>query len=303
MFNDIIIACKGNSKEIKKILEFLQAEIEDEVVLNGKQIGIAESYELNSVEDIEDIIVKIVIAFPNVSFKLTAIGDEKDYQYNIQITYDGKVVKSSNSHYYKIVIFSDEIATYDDYQKSGMNLKLTETNFNEIKSGTRYIYNIRPDAKKPKLSLKLPMNEERVIFPKKRTILGPVESIGPITTSFDKTEYGTTIIAEMVVEYEGKPLYFLEMHYDTMMALCFSVTDESVRFFWEKRGKQTEDEQKLYERIMVAAIEDYDNYFDFLPVYKYDGVFKKQLLALHEAIEKEAKNIGVSVTSSWEIEH
>ena len=54
---------------------------------------------------------------------------------------------------------------------------------------------------------------------------------------------------------------------------------------------------------MVTAIEDYDNYFDFLPVYKYNGLFKKQLLALHEAIEKEAKNIGVSVTSSWEIEH
>lgn len=300
MIQDFLITYKGNIKLIKEIAGFLETELEDEVLIKGKSLSITETYTLDSVEDIENIAIKVAISFPDLPFKLTAVGGEKDYLYNVQVTYDGNLVKASNSNYYRIITLADTINTYEEYQQSGISLKLTSKAFDEIKAGKSHIYNIRPDAKKPKLSVKIPMNDERIIYPKKKVILEPIDRIGEIIIISNQSQWGTTIAAEMMVELDGEPIYFFERHYDTMKSLQFFVTSDSIRFFWEKDEK-TDKEIKIYEKIMAAAIEEYDSGFDFSTVCHYDGVFKLQLAALHKAIEEKAAELGIAVTSSWEM--
>lgn len=300
MIQEFLITYKGNIKLIKEIAGFLEAELEDEVVIKGKSLSITETYMLDSVEDVENIAIKVAVSFPDLPFKLTAVGEEKDYLYNVQVTYDGNLVKASNSNYYRIITLADTINTYEEYQQSGISLKLTPKAFDEIKAGKSHIYNIRPDAKKPKLSVKIPMNDEHIIYPKKKVILEPIDRIGEIILISNQSQWGTTISAEMMVELDGEPIYFFERHYDTMKSLQFFVTTDSIRFFWEKDEK-TDKEIKIYERIMAAAIEEYDSGFDFSTVCHYDGVFKLQLAALHKAIEEKAAELGIAVTSSWEM--
>lgn len=298
MFSDIVISCKGASKDIKKIAAFLATKLDEEIVCDRKSIQIAESYGLNSFEELENLAVESVIAFPAVPFKLTATGDEKDYLLQVQITYDGSLVKACSSDYYRIVNLADTIVTYEDYQGSGIKLKLTAKAFDEIKAGRSHIYNLRPDAQKPKLSTKIPMNEERIIYPIKRIILKPVNSIGKITTLCNQDQWGATITAEMMIEIDGEPIYLLARHYDTMKTLQFFATSDSVRFFWEKEVK-TDAERRSYEKIMATAIEEYDNCFD--SIFPYNGVFKLQLAALQNAIQEKANELGTLVTASWEI--
>ena len=104
----------------------------------------------------------------------------------------------------------------------------------------------------------------------------------------------------MKIEIDGELIYLFERHYDTMKLLQFFVTEESVRFFWEKKDK-TDEEIKHYEKIMAIAIEEFDSGFDFSSVCVYDGAFKKQLFELHKAIEKKALDLGTAVTSSWQM--
>lgn len=300
MFNNIIITCKGSSKEIRQIEELISQQLEEEVVISGKTLKIEETDSIDSFESVEKFAVNLSTTFEKMSFKLTATIEEKDYLCNVQIIYDGCFVKAYNSNYYQIVSLPDEIKTFDEYQKSGINLKLTEKTFNEIKAGKSDIYNLRPDAKKPKLAIKIPMNNERIIYPKKRIINIPVDAIGDVDVSYIKDEFGTEIIAEMKIEIDGELIYLFERHYDTMKLLQFFVTEESVRFFWEKKDK-TDEEIKHYEKIMAIAIEEFDSGFDFSSVCVYDGAFKKQLFELHKAIEKKALDLGTAVTSSWQM--
>lgn len=125
MIQDFLISYKGNIKLIKEIAGFLETELEDEVLIKGKSLSVTETYTLDSVEDIENIAIKVAISFPDLPFKLTAVGEEKDYLYNVQVTYDGNLVKASNSNYYRIITLADTINTYEEYQQSGISLKLT----------------------------------------------------------------------------------------------------------------------------------------------------------------------------------
>ena len=300
MVTDLIISFKGTVKDVKRIAAFLTVKMDDEIVVSGKNIQIPESYALGTPEELEDLAVELAVHFPMSPFKLAATGDEKEYLYNVQILYDGNLVKSSCSDYYRIFALADTIDTYEAFLQSGIKLKLTEKIFEEIKTGKKYIYNLRPDAKKPKLSVKVPMNEEKVIYPKRRIILEPIGELGEITTISDQDQWGTTITAEMTVTVGDEPIFFLERHYDAMKTLRFCVTSESVRFFWEKKDK-TDEERKQYEKIMAAAIEEYDSGFGFSAVCAYDGMLKLQLATLHKAIEQKAAELGITVTATWEM--
>lgn len=304
MINDIIITCKGDAKEIKRIASFIDGKILDaSAVVKGKKILIDETNEILSVSDFEKICIAIAEMSPQTEYSLSATGEDKGYLYAIQITYDGFFVKSCDSDYYRIIDLSG-INTYEEFMNSGIKVKLTEKKFDDIKTGKGNIYNIRPDAKKPKYSLKIVMNDERIVFPKRKQIIEPINELGEIHTFLERTQWGTSIGAEMCVDVNGEKYYFFARHYDTMKSLQFFVTNESVRFFYEKIGsdaEKTEEEKRQYERIMALAIEEYDTGFEMNPIVEYSGMFSQQLLALYKAISEKAEQSETRVTISLKV--
>ena len=122
------------------------------------------------------------------------------------------------------------------------------------------------------------------------------DEIAPVQTRAVISEWGNALVAEMVLENDGDPLYLLEYYYEETTNVQFIVSDESVWFYFTD-DSDSEKNQKKFSKIVKNCVEYTDIMLE--EEVPYEGSYKKQLQVIHEALLKEASENNIEVDFTW----
>ena len=109
---------------------------------------------------------------------------------------------------------------------------------------------------------------------------------------------GATIITEMALVNNETPIYLLEYCYVEVPYVEFLATTESVWAYYIKKNENPEDSKKLKHILKKAEVEHIEEMC--AEIIEYDGLYKKQLMLLHDAVLKEAEKLNIDVGFEWE---